>query len=126
MTVPDNNPASGAGASAVDAPTEYERIQATPEFQNLRRTFRGFVFPLTAFFLIWYFAYVILAAWFPGFMSIQVYGLINVGLLFGLAQFVTTFGITIWYMRWTSRTFDPRADEVREMFNNDTAGGARA
>lgn len=96
--------------------TPYQQVQASEEFAELRRKFRGFVFPLTAFFLIWYFAYVILAAYFPQFMAIRVFGLINVGLLLGLAQFVTTFGITIWYMRWTSSTFDPAAEKIRSEF----------
>ena len=94
--------------------TPYQQVQASPEFQELRRKFRGFVFPWTIFFLVWYFVYVILAAYFPEFMSIRVAGNINVGLLFGLGQFVTTFGITIMYVRWADRVFDPAADRIRE------------
>jgi hypothetical protein len=41
--------------------TENERVwaetQASPEFQELKRKFRGFAFPLTAAFLVWYFLY---------------------------------------------------------------------
>ena len=33
----------------------YVAMQTTDEFQALRRKFRGFVFPMTAFFLVWYF-----------------------------------------------------------------------
>ena len=104
---PDAEPGSGGL-------TAYEEVQASPEFQDLRKRFRGFVFPATAFFLIWYFVYVLLAAFAPGFMSIKVVGYINVGLIFGLLQFVTTFGITIIYVRWANREFDPRADRSRE------------
>lgn len=111
---PSPPPAGEPAPSGATAPTDYLEIQQSPEFQGLRRRFRGFVFPLTAFFLAWYFAYVILAAYFPEFMSIQVYGLVNVGLLFGFAQFITTFGITIWYVRWASRTFDPAAKAIRD------------
>lgn len=91
----------------------YADVQNSPEFIELRRKFRGFVFPWTIFFLVWYFAYVILAAYFPAFMSIKVIGNINVGLVFGLLQFVTTFGITMVYVRWADREFDPRADRIR-------------
>lgn len=97
-----------------DAPTAYQRIQATPEFAELRSKFRGFVFPATIFFLVWYFAYVILAAYFPDFMSTKVVGNINLGLILGLLQFVTTFGITFMYVKWADRVFDPKADEIRE------------
>lgn len=94
--------------------SSYQQVQASEEFADLRKRFRGFVFPLTAFFLVWYFAYVILAAYFPEFMSRRVFGLVNIGLVFGLLQFVTTFTITIWYVRWADKVFDPRADAIRE------------
>lgn len=103
----DREPRSG-GLSA------YEEVQASAEFQDLRKRFRGFVFPATAFFLIWYFVYVMLAAFAPGFMSTKVFANINIGLIFGLLQFVTTFGITILYVRWANKTFDPAAERIRE------------
>ncbi len=40
---------------------DYLAVQASPEFQALRKKFRGFVFPMTAFFLVWYFLYVLLS-----------------------------------------------------------------
>lgn len=104
------------------APTPYETVQATPEFQDLRRRFRRFVFPATAFFLIWYFLYVLIAAYAPGFMAIRLFGNINVGLVFGLGQFVTTFAITILYVRWANREFDPRAEAIADRMTADTAG----
>lgn len=90
----------------------YLDLQSTTEFQALRRKFRGFVFPVTAFFLTWYFVYVLLSTFAPGFMGIRVVGNINVGLLFGLGQFVTTFAITFIYARWANRELDPMADEL--------------
>ena len=59
----------------------YMALQETEEFQDLRRRFRRFVFPVTAFFLTWYFAYVLAAVLFPEFMSIRVWGNVNIGLL---------------------------------------------
>lgn len=94
--------------------TEYEQLQRTEEFGELRRRFRRFVFPMTALFLAWYFLYVLLAAYAPDFMSQKVWGEINVGLLFGLGQFVSTFVITILYVRWADREFDPRAEALHD------------
>lgn len=90
----------------------YLRLQQTDDFQDLRRKFRAFVFPTTAFFLAWYFLYVLLSMFAPGFMGTRVFGNITVGLLFGLGQFVTTFAITFLYARWANREFDPLADEL--------------
>lgn len=92
----------------------YIEVQNSPEFRELRRRFRKFVFPMTALFLAWYFLYVLLAAYAPEFMSIKVFGNINVGLLFGLGQFVSTFTITVLYVRWADREFDPRAEALHE------------
>lgn len=89
----------------------YLSLQSTSEFQELRRKFRGFVFPMTAFFLTWYFLYVLLSIFAPSFMGQQVWAPgITVGLLFGLGQFVTTFAITIIYARWANRELDPLAE----------------
>lgn len=96
-------------ASAKDP---YTALQQTPEFQSLRRKFRGFVFPMTAFFLVWYFIYVLLSVYAHDFMSQKVFGNINVGLLFGLGQFVTTFAITFIYARWANRELDPMAESL--------------
>lgn len=109
----DHSPPPSAN-TATDLSDAYLRVQASDEFQDLKRRFRRFVFPMTAFFLTWYFLYVMAAIFAHDFMSIKVFGNINVGLLFGLAQFVTTFAITIIYVRWANREFDPRADAVGE------------
>ena len=90
----------------------YVALQQTPEFQDLRQKFRKFVFPMTAFFLIWYFLYVLLSIFAPGFMNTPIAGRVTVGLVFGLLQFVTTFAITFLYARWANKTFDPKADEL--------------
>lgn len=97
---------------------QYLALQSTSEFQALRKKFRGFVFPMTAFFLAWYFLYVLLSIFAPGFMGQQVGAPgITVGLLFGLGQFVTTFAITIIYARWANRELDPMAESVGAMLN---------
>ena len=89
----------------------YLALQSTSEFQALRKKFRGFVFPMTAFFLAWYFLYVLMSMFAPEFMGTQVGAPgITVGLLFGLGQFVTTFAITIIYARWANRELDPMAE----------------
>ncbi|GII99526.1 uncharacterized membrane protein (DUF485 family) [Sediminihabitans luteus] len=94
--------------------TEYQRVQRSPEFQELRRRFRNFVFPMTALFLVWYLVYVLLADYAHDFMSIRVGdSTITVGLLLGLGQFVSTFVITMVYARWANKKFDPPADALR-------------
>jgi uncharacterized membrane protein (DUF485 family) len=97
-----------------EAGSRYAEVQQSTEFKDLRRRFRRFVFPMTALFLAWYFLYVLLSSFAVGFMSTKVWGEINIGLILGLLQFVSTFAITIAYVRWADRNFDPHAEALRE------------
>ena len=93
---------------------DYIAIEESSRFRTLKRTQRSFIFPLAAFFLIWYFVYVLLAAFATEFMSQRVWGDITIGLLLGLGQFVTTFAITMAYVSFANRKLDPIATEIRE------------
>ena len=106
-------------------PEEYEQAQASPEFVELKKRFRAFAFPMTVAFLVWYLAYVLLSTYAPDFMSTQVFGNVNLGLLLGLAQFVTTFAITHLYVAHANRKTDPIADEMRDRLEqHEYAAGA--
>jgi uncharacterized membrane protein (DUF485 family) len=98
--------------------TDYQRVQNSVEFQALKRRFRRFVFPMTAFFLSWYFLYVLLADYAHDFMSTKVWGNVTVGLLLGLGQFVSTFAITMIYARWANNRQDPVAERLRLHIEN--------
>jgi uncharacterized membrane protein (DUF485 family) len=97
----------------------WEEVQASPEFVELRRRLRSFVFPMAGLFLVWYLLYVLLADYAHGFMSTKVIGNINVGLIFGLLQFVSTFAITTLYVRHANKNLDPAAEKIR----NELEGG---
>lgn len=121
-------------AAAITA-AEWETVQAGPEFGRLRRAVRSFIFPTTVAFLTWYLLYVLMAAFARPIMNTQVFGNITLGLVFGLLQFVTTFGIAVLYARYANRKMDPLADELRDDIEsgritgagaaNQAAGGAR-
>ena len=74
--------------------------------------------------MLWYLAYALLAAYAADFMATPVFGNINVGLLFGLGQFVTTFGVTAWYVSYANRQLDPLAEEIRADLDADDTKGA--
>ena len=94
----------------------YLAVQESPEFQELRRRYRGWVLPVAAAALIWYFLYVALAAYAPGFMGRPVLGNVNIGLILGLLQFATTFGVTGLYIRHANRALDPISERLRHEF----------
>ncbi|MEO6500924.1 MAG: DUF485 domain-containing protein [Jatrophihabitantaceae bacterium] len=90
----------------------YREVADSPEFEALRRTFRRFVFPMSALFMAWYLLYVLLSIYATDFMGTKVFGNIHLGLIIGLLQFVSTFVITTVYARWADRKFDPAAAEL--------------
>ena len=104
-----------------DGPVDFVAEQASPEFKKLRKSHRNFVFPVALGFLLWYFLYVLLAAYAHDFMSIKVWGSLNIGLVMGLLQFVTTFGITTWYVSYANRKLDPQAAVIRERLEKQIA-----
>jgi len=95
-------------------PEEYQQAQDSPEFSELRKRFRSFAIPMTVAFLVWYLLFVLLSTYAPSLMATSVFGNVNVGLLLGLGQFVSTFLITQLYVRHSSRKTDPISDEMRE------------
>ncbi|MFI9365717.1 DUF485 domain-containing protein [Kitasatospora sp. NPDC053057] len=94
--------------------TEVQLIDDSEEFRTLRRSFRSFAFPVTIGFVLWYLLYVLLSCYAPGLMGTRVLGHINVALVLGLLQFVTTFVIAGWYARYADRRIDPPAAAIRE------------
>ena len=103
---PTGNTGDGAGP-------DWEAFQASPEFGRLRRAVHRFVFPTTVAFLAWYLLYVLLVAYARPFMNTKVLGNINIGLIFGLLQFLSTFAIAILYSRYADRKMDPLSTRLR-------------
>jgi uncharacterized membrane protein (DUF485 family) len=102
-----------------EAHEEYQRIHATDDFAELKRSYLRFVVPLTIAFMAWYLLYVFASNWAPGFMDTKVVGNINVALVFGLLQFVTTFGIAFWYAKFAASRMDPIADRLRDQYEKE-------
>ncbi len=104
---------------SADPTDTYRTVQASEEFQELRRRFRAFVWPATIVFLAWYLLYVVLSGWARGFMGTEVLGNINVAYVFGLLQFVSTFLIAWLYSRYANRHLDPETERIAREFHLD-------
>ena len=90
----------------------YDRLVETAEFKELRIRFRNFVWPATGIFRGWYLLYVVMSNWAHDFMSKELFGNINVALVFGLLQFVSTFVIAGLYARYMNNKVDPIARQL--------------
>jgi uncharacterized membrane protein (DUF485 family) len=98
----------------------YNRMARESDFVELRRSYGSFAFPATIAFMAWYLLYVICANWARDFMSIKVVGNINIALVWGLLQFVSTFTIAYFYARHAKKSLDPLASKLRDEFERET------
>jgi uncharacterized membrane protein (DUF485 family) len=101
----------------------YDRLHEMPEFTELRKRYRGFVFPATVAFLAWYLLYVVMSMWAGDFMDTKVVGNINVALVFGLLQFVTTFGLAWVYSSFSTKRLDPLARVLNDEYERGKNNG---
>jgi uncharacterized membrane protein (DUF485 family) len=101
----------------------YDELHESADFVELRRRFRSFAFPATAAFLSWYLLYVVMSNWADDFMSTRVVGHINVALVFGLLQFLSTFVIAYVYSKFMHRNVDRLARDVELRFDKERSGG---
>ena len=93
---------------------DFAKIRESEQFRTLKTRHRNFVFPVVIGCLLWYVAYVLLAAYAHDFMSTRVFGSVNLGLLLGLAQIATTFIVTTWYVSYANKRLDPIATAIRD------------
>ena len=98
---------------------EFTEVQQSAEFGELRRSYRSFAFPLTVGFIVWYLLYVLLSNYADDFMGTKLFGNINVALVLGLAQFLTTFLIAWWYSRYSAAKLDPKAEAIKSRMEGD-------
>ncbi|MFP7366550.1 DUF485 domain-containing protein [Corynebacterium callunae] len=95
-------------------PQEFREMQASAEFGELRSKFRSFAFPMSVAFFVWYILYVLVATFASDWMGTPVFGAINIGVLFGIAQFITTFAITYIYILYANKNLEPLQTSIRQ------------
>ncbi|MEV5958713.1 DUF485 domain-containing protein [Streptomyces sp. NPDC051987] len=108
-------PAARTGEDRADvrARDVYLEVQRSAAFQEVRSRYRRFVVPGVAVFLTWYVAYVVTAVTAPGLMARPVAGAVNVAMVAGLGQFLTTFLLTWAYARHARLRRDRAALDLR-------------
>ncbi len=87
-------------------------IDATPKFRALHRKKMAFLWGLMIFSTVYYFLLPIGAAYYQDLFKIKVWGVVNVGILFALSEFVVAWGIAFIYSRKANAEFDTMAQEI--------------
>ena len=91
--------------------SEWDRIAATKEFQDLMATKKIFIVPAFIFFVVYYFALPVLVGYAPNFMATKVIGVVNIAYLFALSQFFVAWIIAGLYVK-AANDFDRLAADI--------------
>jgi uncharacterized membrane protein (DUF485 family) len=106
----------------------YLEVRSSDAFQEVRRRYRRFVIPGALVFLTWYVGYVVAATSAPGLMARPVAGAVNVAMVAGLGQFLSTFLLTWAYARHARLRRDRAALDLRwstQELTRSSGGGQR-
>ena len=107
---PDGQTGSGETVTGSVA----HRAARDPELVELERRHNRFIWPVTAFFLVYYLSLNVLAGVAPDFMGRKVFGQFTFGYLFALSQFLMAFIVAWVYTRFARRRIDPLAADLRD------------
>jgi uncharacterized membrane protein (DUF485 family) len=97
-----------ADASSIN----WKAIDEDPRFQALHSKKTRFLWGLMVFSMVYYFLLPIGAAYFQDLFKIKVWGVVNVGILFALSEFVVAWTIAWYYSRKANTEFDTMAAEL--------------
>ena len=90
---------------------DWGRVAESAEFKALVRRKRKFIIPATIFFIVYYFALLILIWRAPALMSRRVFGVVNIAYLFALSQFFMAWILALLYVR-AANHHDRMASEI--------------
>ncbi len=97
----------------------YQRIHGSEKFALLRTRYRRFAFSATVAFMTWYLLYVLMSSFAVDFMDNLIVGNINIALVFGLLQFVTTFLLAFVYSKYAASQLDPISTDLLAEYDKE-------
>ena len=103
---------------------QWSAVVQDVRFIALHQRKSRFAWSLMAVSLVYYLTLLIAAAYFQDVFRLKVWGVLNVGLLFALSQFVMTWFITIYYVRTANRDFDRMALAIADDVRSGRIGAA--
>jgi uncharacterized membrane protein (DUF485 family) len=102
----------GENFMAAPPAIDWSAVINDPRFQTLHRKKQGFLTGLMVFSVVFYFLLPIGAAYFQDLFKLKVWGVVNVGLLFALTEFVVAWLVAFYYSRRAGSEFDRLAREI--------------
>jgi uncharacterized membrane protein (DUF485 family) len=98
----------------------WEAIAGSGRFRELLKTKRRFIVPAMIFFIVYYFALLVLVGYARPWMEKPVIGVVNLAYLFALSQFFMAWIIAALYVRAAHR-FDKMSRDVIGNIDNQNA-----
>ncbi|HEX9474987.1 MAG TPA: DUF485 domain-containing protein [Steroidobacteraceae bacterium] len=105
---------------ATNAAIDWDALIRDPRFQALHRRKTRLLWGLMVLSVVYYFLLPIGAAYYQDLFKIRVWGVVNVGLLFALSEFVVAWAIALLYSRRAGREFDQLAAQIAADFAQKT------
>lgn len=96
-------------------------IQADQRFTQLHKDKNRFLWRMMLFALIYFFCLPIATAYFQDIFKIKIWGVINLGLIFALSQFIVAWSIAAIYAKRANAEFDARAKVLVDDAHNISA-----
>ncbi len=75
------------------------KIAADPAFRSLLARKKSFIVRTTIFFMVYYFALLVLVGWAPDLMKKEVIGVLNFAYVFALSQFFMAWIVALTYVK---------------------------
>ncbi|MGE3623579.1 MAG: DUF485 domain-containing protein [Bdellovibrionales bacterium] len=94
-----------------DKSLNWHSLASDPRFKELQRRKSGYLKRLFVFGIAYYFMLPVGAAWLTDIFRVQLWGPINIGLIFALSQFAVAWGIA-WCYAKKAGTFDASAEAI--------------
>ncbi|MEI3607163.1 DUF485 domain-containing protein [Pseudogracilibacillus sp. SE30717A] len=97
----------------------FEQIEQTEEFKELKRQKYKFIFPVPILFFLYYLTFPILSAYAKPLMTKLVIGNLTFGYLFGLSYFIVIWTLAFVYVV-KARKYDRMIDEIVQKYGPKT------
>ena len=106
----------------IESKYDFEMIEQTEEFKELKRQKYRFIFPVPLLFIAYYLFFIVMSAYAQDFMAKVVYGNMTFGYLFGVSYYLVIWALAFVYVI-KARQYDKLVDIIVEKYT-DKEGSA--
>lgn len=110
----------GTQTAVAEHTHEWQAVERDPDFRQLVQEKRNFILPLTIFFIVFYFGFLVVVGYLPDVANAEVFGHVNVAYLLALLQFVVAWALMAVYVR-RANGFDALVDRIVKKFRGGKA-----